>query len=188
MHVDDLDTPLEETLTALADLVAAGKTRYLGWSNVRAWRLERIRGLCERHGWPVPVAVQQQHSYLRPNAGARGTIVDSEQLDYLGHNPELTLVAYSPLLKGMYGDPGKRSHEIMAAYRGPDTDARLAAVAELARDLGVTPNQVALAWMLHQTSPASVALVGPRTFAQAEESLGALEVKLSGEQLARLGG
>ena len=187
VHVDDLATPLEETLAALADLVAAGKIRHLGWSNVRTWRLERIRALCERHGWPAPVAVQQQHSYLRPKAGVNTrSIVDDEQLDHLRHNRDVSLVAYTPLLKGVYGDPAKRSHNVMSSYTGPDTDARLAEVAELASELEVTPNQVALAWLLHQTEPAPVALIGPRTFPQFEESLAALDVKLSDEQLSRL--
>ncbi|GAB3456277.1 aldo/keto reductase [Actinophytocola sediminis] len=188
VHVDDLDTPLEETLSALAELVAAGKTRYLGWSNVRTWRLERIRALCERHGWPAPVAVQQQHSYLRPTAGtgSRGIAVESEQLDHLRHNRELTLVAYSPLLKGAYGNPARRGHHVMSAYRGPAADARFATVATLAGELGVTPNQVVLAWLLHQTEPAPVTLIGPRTFAQAAESFAALDLTLSAEQLATL--
>lgn len=187
VHVDDLATPLEETLAALADLVAAGKIRHLGWSNVRSWRLERIRALCEHNGWPAPVAVQQQYSYLRPRPGAdTRSIVDDEQLDHLRHNKDLTLVAYSPLLKGVYGDPAKRTHHVMSRYQGPDAEARLAAVSDLAGDLGVTPNQVALAWLLHRTEPAAVALIGPRTLPQFEEALPAVRLKLSDEQLTLL--
>ncbi|MCT2587885.1 aldo/keto reductase [Actinophytocola gossypii] len=187
VHVDDLDTPLAQTLDALAGLVAAGKIRYLGWSNVRTWRLERIRALCDRHGWPAPVALQQQYSYLRPRPGADlRSIVGDEQLHHLRHNPDLTLVAYSPLVKGAFGNPAKRAHHIMDSFRGPDADARFAAVEELAADLGATPNQVALAWLLHQTGPAAVSLVGPRTFAQLTEALPALELKLSDEQLTHL--
>lgn len=187
VHVDDLDTPLEETLETLAALVAAGKIRHLGWSNVRTWRLERIRALCERHAWPAPVAVQQQHSYLRPKAGANTrSIVDDEQLDHLRHNRDLTLVAYSPLLKGAYGNPARRAHPVMSEYGGPDTEARFAAVSDLAVDLGVTPNQVVLAWLLHQTAPTPVTLIGPRTLPQFEEALLALSIKLSDEQLTAL--
>src|SRR4051812_28752305 len=115
IHVDDRRTPLEETLEALAGFVQQGKVRYLGWSNVRTWRLERIRGLCARNGWPLPVAVQQQHSYLRPKAGlGSASIVDAEQLDYLRDNDDQTLVAYSPIVKGIYDSPAKRdSHWMM---------------------------------------------------------------------------
>jgi len=188
VHVDDLATPLEETLSTLADLVAAGKIRYLGWSNVRTWRLERILGLCERHGWPAPVALQQQHSYLRPKAGANVlSIVDAEQLDHLRHNPSVSLVAYSPMLKGIYDDPAKRAgHQAMVDYEGADVDARLAVLNELAGDLDVRPNQLVLAWLLHQTDPTPIPLVGPRTFEQYEAAVSALDIKLTDEQLTRL--
>ena len=187
VHVDDRSTPLEETLEALAGLVQAGKIRYLGWSNVRTWRLERIRQLCDRYGWPAPVAVQQQHSYLRARAGNdSASIAGPEQLEYLREHEDLTLVAYSPILKGIYDDPAKRSgHWAMEAYAGPDADARLAVLAEVAAEAGVTPNQLVLAWLLH-SSPRTVPLVGPRTPEQFEAALAALDVKLDEDQLRRL--
>jgi aryl-alcohol dehydrogenase-like predicted oxidoreductase len=188
VHVDDVGTPLEETLEALAGLVESGKVRYLGWSNVRTWRLERIRGLCARNGWPAPVAVQQQHSYLRPKAGSASvSITGVEQLDWLRANDDVTLVAYSPILKGIYDDPGKRSgHWAMTEYAGPDADARLAVLTEVAAEAGVKPNQLVLAWLMQQTDPRVVPLIGPRTPEQFEEALPALDVKLTGEQLQRL--
>ncbi|MBL7258754.1 aldo/keto reductase [Paractinoplanes lichenicola] len=188
VHVDDRATPLEETLEVLHSFVQQGKVRYLGWSNVRTWRLERIRQLCERHGWTLPVAVQQQHSYLRPNAGSDSAgIVDFEQLDYLAEHDDQTLVAYSPILKGIYDSAAKRDgHWMMANYTGPDAEARLAAVAEVAAEAGVTPNQLVVAWLLHQTSPRVLPLIGPRTVQQFEDSLPALDVKLTEDQLARL--
>ena len=190
VHVDDLDTPLEETLDALAGFVRAGKVRHIGWSNVRTWRLERILGLCDRHGWPAPVALQQQHSYLRPSAGANTlSIVDDEQLDHLRANPRVSLVAYSPILKGIYDDPAKRDgHASLADYAGPDADARLARLTALAAEMEVTPNQLVLAWLLHQTDPAPITLTGPRTPEQLDIALGALDIKLSGEHLAHLDG
>jgi aryl-alcohol dehydrogenase-like predicted oxidoreductase len=190
VHVDDLATPLEETLDTLAGFVKAGKVRHIGWSNVRTWRLERILGLCDRHGWPAPVALQQQHSYLRPTAGANTlSIVDDEQLDHLRANPRISLVAYSPILKGIYDDPAKRDgHQVMADYAGPDADARLARLTALAGELDVTPNQLVLAWLLHQTDPTPITLVGPRTPDQLDTALGALDIKLSAEHLALLDG
>jgi aryl-alcohol dehydrogenase-like predicted oxidoreductase len=115
VHVDDRSTPLEETLEALAGFVAEGKIRYYGWSNVRTWRLERIRQLCLQNGWPMPAALQQQHTYLNRRAGLdSASIVEDEQLDYLRNHSDLTLVAYSPLLKGLYDSPDQREgHWIM---------------------------------------------------------------------------
>ena len=188
MHVDDRVTPLEETLEALDGFVRAGKVRYLGWSNVRTWRLERIRQLCARHGWAAPVAVQQQHSYLRPKAGNDSvSIVGAEQLDYLREHDDLTLVAYSPILKGIFDDPAKRTgHWMMEGYAGPDADARLAAVEAVAAEVGVAPNAVVLAWLMQQNSPRVIPLIGPRTPEQFEALLPALDVKLSDQQLTRL--
>lgn len=188
VHVDDRTTPLEETLDALAGIVAAGKARHLGWSNVRTWRLERIRALCERHGWPSPVALQQQHSYLRRRAGLRTpSIVDDEQLDYLATHEDLTLVAYSPLVKGIYDDAARRhGHYAMEPYDGPDAEARIAVLTEVAAEVGVTPNQLVLAWLLHQTSPGVIPLIGPRTLEQYDAAVPALDVKLTGDQVARL--
>jgi aryl-alcohol dehydrogenase-like predicted oxidoreductase len=188
VHVDDRSTPLEETLEALTGIVAAGKARYIGWSNVPTWRLERIRQLAAQHGWVAPVALQQQHSYLRRRAGLSHTsIVDAEQLDYLREHDDLTLVAYSPILKGIYDDPAKRhGHSVMESYRGPDAEARLAVLADVAAEVGALPNQVVLAWLMQQTSPRMVPLIGPRTLPQFEVALPALDLELSDDQLARL--
>ncbi|MEU4602683.1 aldo/keto reductase [Kribbella sp. NPDC023972] len=188
VHVDDRSTPLEETLEALAEIVAAGKARYIGWSNVRTWRLERVRALAEQNGWPVPVAVQEQHSYLRPKGGVNTlSIVDDEKIDYLRAHDDLTLVAYTPILKGVYDDPAKREgHPIMASYAGPDADARLAVLTEIAAELDVTPNQLVISWLLHATDPELITLIGPRTPEQLEVALAAADIKLTGAQLERL--
>jgi aryl-alcohol dehydrogenase-like predicted oxidoreductase len=188
VHVDDLATPLEETLEALAGIVAAGKARYIGWSNVSTARLARIRELCSQHGWPLPVAIQQQHTYLRPRPDSTSvSIVDDEQLGYLRTHPDQTLVAYSPILKGVYDDAAKRAgHWMMADYDGPRAQQRLAELAAVAEEVSATPNQVVLSWLMHQSSPTVVPLVGPRTLGQLESALAALDVTLTDEQAARL--
>ena len=192
VHVDDRSTPLEETLEALDGLVKAGKTRHLGWSNVRTWRLEAIKQLCDRYGWTAPVAIQQQHSYLRPKGSSNSvSIVGTEQLDWLRENTDAALVAYSPILKGIYDSAAKRSGSGDAAskfteYAGPDTEARLAAAAAVAAETGATPNQVVVAWLLAQDAPRVFPLIGPRTLEQLENLLPAADLKLSADQLTRL--
>jgi aryl-alcohol dehydrogenase-like predicted oxidoreductase len=186
VHVDDLSTPLEETLQALAGLVAAGKTRHIGWSNVSTARLQRIAALCAEHGWPAPVAVQQEHSFLRP-ATPTVSIVDDEQLAHLRAHPEATLVAYSPILKGVYDDPAKRhTHHVMRPYNGADTEARFETVSRVAAQLGVTGNQLVLAWLLHQQDPARVTLIGPRTLEHYDAAVAALDITLDPATLATL--
>jgi aryl-alcohol dehydrogenase-like predicted oxidoreductase len=188
VHVDDLNTPLEETLEALAGIVEAGKARYLGWSNVSTARLQEIRELCDQHGWPAPVAVQQRHSYLRPLPGRERTdTVDAEQRVHLAGRDDLTLVAYSPILQGLYDVPAKRiGPGLISIYEGPDTAARLAAVDAVADELGTTRSQVVLAWLMAQERPRVIPLVGPRTVEQYEELVASLDVSLDGEVVARL--
>src|SRR5690606_7928495 len=100
------------------------------------------------------------------------SIVDDEQLDYLRAHDDLTLVAYSPILKGSYDHPDKLANLwMMNAYKGPDADARLAVLRQVAAEVDATPNQVVLAWLMQQTAPILVPLIGPRTIEQYEAAL-----------------
>lgn len=189
VHVDDRSTALEETLATLDDFVREGKVRYVGWSNVRTWRLERLRGLCAANGWPQPVALQQQHSYLQPRAGLTGSsIVDDEQLDYLREREDLSLVAYSPLLKGLYDAPPaeRPGHRAMGPYAGDAAARRLAAVDAVAAETGCQPGQVVLAWMAARRSPRVIPLIGTTKVARYQEAAAALDLALTAEQLAAL--
>ncbi|NTV39582.1 MAG: aldo/keto reductase, partial [Demequinaceae bacterium] len=181
-HVDDRRTPLAESVGTFASFVADGSIGAYGWSNVSTWRLAQIRATAEANGWPQPAALQQQHSYLRKRAGLENlSIPGDEQLDYLRAYNDLQLVAYSPVLKGLYSDKGKRGGDFwaMANYRGPDADARLAAVDSVATATGATGNQVVLAWMMAQDSPRVLPLIGARTFDQYLECVEALDVTLT---------
>lgn len=188
VHVDDLATPLEETLETLAGFVSAGKVRHLGWSNVRTWRLERIRQLCERNGWPAPVALQQEHTFLRRRAGLRTpSIVDDEQLDYLEQHPELQLVAYSPLLKGLYDDQSSADANWMFEnYRGPDAEARFAALNDVAERHGVRPGQVVIGWMQQRRAPRAIPLIGTSRIDRYREAAAGLTLPLTAEDLQQL--
>lgn len=189
VHVDDRRTPLEETLSTLAEFVAEGKVRHLGWSNVRTHRLEAIRLIAAQNGWPAPVAVQQQHSYLLRRPGLRhASIVDDEQAEYLTEHPELSLVAYSPVLKGLYDlTPQQREgHWALDPYAGESADRRIAAVQQVAAELGATGTQVVLAWLLAQTAPRVIPLIGTTKVSRYLEAATALGIELSAEQLAAL--
>lgn len=181
IHVDDMVTPLEETLETLDEIVRAGKVRYIGWSNVWTWRLERIRALCRENGWTVPIVVQQQHSYLKPRTGGRN-VAGPDMLDWLQHNPDAVLAAYSPILSGVYEG---RDKSIYKQYDGPETETQLAAVAKVAQELGVTRSQVVLAW-LQQSSKQVVPIIGPRTWEHYEAYAPAFDLELAPEHLALL--
>src|SRR3954468_4389545 len=145
VHVDDRSTPLEETLEALDGFVRAGKVRHLGWSNVRAWRLERIRSLCAANGWTQPVALQQMRTYVRPPATDGGSPVDNEQLDYLAEREDLTLFAYSPTFKGSYDSDERGEHVRRAGWGDAANEERRQRVQKVAADLGCTANQLVVA-------------------------------------------
>jgi aryl-alcohol dehydrogenase-like predicted oxidoreductase len=183
-HVDDRDTPMEETMAAFDRLVSAGKARLVGASNFLAWRLEKARWVSQTHGWAEYCCVQQRYSYIRPKPGASfgaQIAANDDLLDYC-RTRGLTMLAYSPLLSGAY----TRADRFFAeGYLGPDTDARLAALKAVSTEVGATANQVVLAWM-QQSDPPVIPLVAASTADQMRENLGALEIELGAEQMARL--
>ena len=183
-HVDDRNTPQEETLEAFDRLVKAGKVRLIGASNFLAWRLEEARWISQTHGWAEYCCIQQRYSYVRPKPGASfdpQLAANDDLLDYC-RGRDLTLLAYSPLLGGAYTRP---DHPFAGQYLGPDTDARLKVLKKVAQEVGATPNQVVLAWMV-QSDPVVIPLVAASTPEQMQENLNALEIKLSAEQMAHL--
>ena len=189
-HIEDPAVPLDETVEGFAALVAEGTVGLLGVSNHWAWRVERARALAAAEGLPGYEVLQYQHSYLRPRSdlpgllspdGAQG-VVGGDLLSYLRAEPELSMVVYSPLLKGGY----VREDRLDAVeYGHPGTSARLAALREVARDAGATVNQVVLAWLIGGEVP-MIPLVGASSAAQLDESLAAVDLELTAEQRARL--
>jgi len=185
-HVDDRATPQEETLGAFAKLVQAGKVRYLGASNFRAWRLADAAAISATQGWPGYCCIQQRHTYLRPTPGASfgGQVVANADLfDYVrAQQGALTLLAYSALLGGAYT---RADRPLPEQYRGPDSDARLAVLRQAAGETGCSPNQIVLAW-LRQSDPPVLPLIAASSSEQLAENLGALDLTLSTDQMARL--
>ena len=181
-HIDDRDTLLEETVGAFAGLAERGTVGLLGASNTATWRIERARGLAQRR--PAYSCVQQRYSYLPALQGlADFDMISAELKDYAAAE-NLTLFAYSPLLGGAYANPDKR---LPAAFDHPTAQARLAELYDVAMELGVSANQVVLAWLLQEDRPV-IPIPGASSVAQLEEILTATELKLDDEQLARLAG
>ncbi|MFE6049655.1 aldo/keto reductase [Kitasatospora sp. NPDC056446] len=184
-HVTDPATPVEETMGAFAELVSTGLVTTLGCSNHSAAELATANGLAAERGWPGYHCVQQRHTYLRPRPDADFGIqrhADESLLSDLARQPDLTLLAYSPLLGGAYVRPDRPLPE---QYDGPGGRARLAVLAEVAREAGATVNQVVLAWLLRHPVP-TVPVIGVSSVAQLEESLAALDLTLDEQQLHRL--
>lgn len=190
-HIDDRETPMEETLEALNQFVQEGKVRYIACSNFRTWRLERALGISKQHGWAQYVAVQQEYSYFRPKPGATFGIdvhTDDEQLDFLRANEDVALVAYSPLLKGIYDDPQKRERYYnWANYNYDDTLARLKVLSEMAARRGVSNSQLVLAWLLHR-QPRVIPIMAASRMEQFEHNMKSLSIALSDEEMTVLNG
>lgn len=183
-HVDDRKTPLEESLEALDRLVKAGKVRFVGASNYLAWRLEQARWISETRGWTQLCCIQQRYTYLRLRPGATFSpqvMANDDLLDYC-NSTGMTLLAYSVLLGGAYTRADRSMPEQVS---GADNEKRLATLRAVAQEIGATVNQVVLRWMM-QSSPAILPLIAASDEAQLQENLGALDIRLSPEQMERL--
>ncbi|OCI31840.1 aldo/keto reductase [Oerskovia enterophila] len=183
-HVMDPATPLEETVAALAELVAEGRVGALGCSNHDLETLSAAHQVAEELEVPGYSAVQQRFTYLQPaprtDFGVQ-QVADAELLRYLADRPGCTAVGYSPLLSGAYS----RRDRMPAAYSGAGSEARLYALDQVADEHGVSAGQVVLAWMLEREQRV-VPVVGVSRVAQLDECLAAAALRLDAEQLARL--
>lgn len=179
LHLDYEETPLAETIAAVADIVRAGKVRYWGLSNFRAWRIVEAVKTAEAMGAPPPVAVQ-------PYYNAMNRMPEVEILPACRHFG-LGVVPYSPLARGVLTGKYDPARPPSADTRAGRKDARmmqtefrkeslLAAqkIKAHAEKKGMTAGQFALLWVLANKITTSV-LAGPRTFAQWKEYVGAFD-------------
>ncbi|MBD3922093.1 aldo/keto reductase [Paenibacillus sp. PR3] len=184
-HIDDTNTPLEETLETFDRLIKAGKVRALGCSNYPFSRLLEAKEISTTKGLASYSCIQQRYTYLQPRINADFGIqvsADDNLLAYCKENDDFTMLAFSPLLGGLYS---REDASIPDGYRSEEQLSRLQAIRKVARELGATPNQVVLAWML-QNVPKVLPLVAVSDLAQLEENLGALHIQLDAELLEHL--
>lgn len=188
-HIEDHEVPLRETVEGFAELVAEGTVGLLGVSNHAVWRVERARALAAAAGLPGYEVFQYAHSHLRPRYDVPDDLFPDgslghagpDLLGYLREETGLTLVAYSPLLKGAYTHPDR----LPADFDHPGTPARLKVLHEVAEETGATVNQIVLAWQIGGNLPI-LPLAGVSSVAQLEENLAAVDLELTEEQRARL--
>ncbi len=188
IHRWDPETPIEETLGALDDVVRAGKARYIGASSMPAWRFAKALYLSERHGRARFVSMQNHYNLVYRE--------EEREMLPLCVEEGIGVIPWSPLARGFLA--GNRR----AADRGETARAKTDAIAhnlyyaeadfavadrntEVAAARGVSPAQVALAWLLRQ--PAVTApIVGASKIAHLDQAVAALDISLTDDEVRRL--
>lgn len=187
IHRYDHETPLEETLEALNDVVRAGKARYIGASSMWAWQLMKALGIQERRGWARFVTMQNHYNLVYRE--------EEREMIPLCIDQGVGLIPWSPLARGFLTGNRPRGQEpatvrgrtdqLSHAYYSEPDYAIVERVTELAGKGGVPAAQVALAWLLHK--PGVVApIVGASKMPQLEDAVAALELRLSEAEIAVL--
>lgn len=192
MHGWDPYTPIGESLRAFDDVVTAGKVRYIGVSNFKAWQVMKALDLSSANGWTRFVAAQYQYSLVQRD-------IEYEYTDLLAEEG-VGIVPWGPLgggfLSGKYrrgerpsvGRIAQAPNEQEEAWGRRNNERNwntLDAVGEVAEERGVGYAQIALAWLRAQPNVGSV-IVGARTMEQFEANIGAADISLTDEEIARL--
>jgi aryl-alcohol dehydrogenase-like predicted oxidoreductase len=187
-HAPDYDTPIDETLRAMDDMVRSGKVRYIACSNFRAWRLCEALWVSDKLGLDRFSCVQPLYNIVNRD-------IEVELLP-LCQTHQVGVVSYSPLARGIltgkYAPGTKPTEGTRAARNDPrmmqaewreESLAVSQSLAEYCQGRGTTTSQFALAWCLANPILTSV-IVGPRTMEQFEDNLGCLALSLTPEDEA----
>jgi aryl-alcohol dehydrogenase-like predicted oxidoreductase len=187
VHRWDPETPIEETMAALHDIVRAGKARYVGASAMFAWQLAKAQFTAQSAGLTRFVSMQN-HYNLVYREEERETIPFCQ-------DQGIAVVPYSPLARGLLAGTRERgggerslragSDPVLAAhYDDADFDV-VDAVRAVAAERGLPPAQIALAWLLGRPA-VSAAVVGATKLGHVDDAVAALEVTLTDEEVERL--
>jgi aryl-alcohol dehydrogenase-like predicted oxidoreductase len=183
VHVWDSSTPIEETMRALDDAVRAGKVLYVGISDAPAWVVARGHTIAELRGWSPFTALQVPYNVIDRD-------IERELLP-MAESLGIGVTAWSPLaggiLSGKYTRPGGVTGPSRHDPAKLDERQLAAAIAvqAVADEAGATPSQVAIAWTAAR-SKAIVPMIGARSLEQVLDNLGAIDVRLTREQVATL--
>ncbi len=190
IHRWDEETPIEETLSALTELVDEGKVNYLGASTMAAWQLTKALWKSDVNGFERFDVTQPMY-----HAAASGPVED--YLDVCA-DQDIAVCPYSPLAGGFLTGKYERDGDVPAGSRADLVDyfedyymseegwEILDEVRAVADELDGTPAQVALRWLIQQREFTCTPIVGARTTDQLEENVGAVEIELSGDQYDRI--
>ncbi|MBE8991163.1 aldo/keto reductase [Nostoc sp. LEGE 12450] len=184
IHRWDYETPIEETLEALHDIVKAGKVRYLGISSVYAWQFAKALYTADIHGWTRFVSIQNHYNLVYRE--------EEREVIPLARDQGIGIIPWSPLARGFlsgnrnksdYGQTLRaKTDEFAHKLYYQDSDFQIVErVVELATKRGVKPTQIALAWLLHQpgvTSP----IIGASKIEHLKKAVEAVDLELSDQE------
>lgn len=188
IHRFDENTPIEETLEALHDIVKAGKARYIGASSMAAWQFAKMLYVAERHGWTRFVSMQNHYNLVYRE--------EEREMLPLCREEGVGVIPWSPLARGFLAGNrrGERHGETLRAQTDDyahqlyytESDFAIAdRVVALAARRGVKPAQVALAWLLAQPG-VTAPIVGASKMPQLDEAVEALSLTLDPDELQSL--
>lgn len=186
IHRWDYDTPIEETMEALHDIVKAGKTRYIGASAMYAWQFQKALHVAEKHGWTRFVSMQNHYNLIYRE--------EEREMMPLCREEKIGVTPYSPMASGRlirdWSETTKRLETDQIARSKYDTTASadklvVDRVVEIAEKREVLRIHVALAWLLHK-APVAAPIIGATKISHLEDAVGALSVKLTPEEIAYL--
>ncbi len=181
-HIDFLDSPVEERLIAFTKLKEQGKIRFAGISNTSAWRIQQCLDLSKNNGHISYSCIQQKYSYLRPKRNAdlwMQKLLSEEMMQLAELNKNITLLAYSTLLSGVYSNPDKPLPE---DYRTTDNSLRMALLKSLAEAKGCSLGQLVLSWIMHHNTRI-IPIISGSTIEQMEENIQATKLKLNDTEM-----
>jgi 1-deoxyxylulose-5-phosphate synthase len=188
IHRWDFTTPIEETLEALDSAVRAGKVRYLGASSMAAWQFHKALNLQKENGWHRFISMQNHYNLVYRE--------EEREMNPLCIDQGVGLIPWSPLARGFLAGNRDRKGSGPTARAKSDEFARnmyfnesdfgvLDAVEKVAKARGVTPSQVACAWIL-QAPGVTAPIIGATKLAHLKEAIAAVDVKLSADEVTAL--
>jgi aryl-alcohol dehydrogenase-like predicted oxidoreductase len=188
IHRYDYDTPLEETLEALDDVVRAGKVRYLGASSMHAWQFMKAIGIQRANGWATFISMQNYYNLLYRE--------DEREMLRLCASEGIGVTPWSPLARGRLARPSGVENATERAktdafgktlfVKTTDIDAPvIERTNEIARERGVSPAQIAMAWLLRK-SAVTAPIFGATKSHHLEDAIAAASLTLTDEEMTRL--
>jgi 1-deoxyxylulose-5-phosphate synthase len=186
IHRWDYNTPIEETMEALYDVVKAGKARYIGASSMYAWQFQKALHVAEKNGWTKFVSMQNHLNLIYRE--------EEREMLPLCREEGIGVTPYSPLASGRltrdWSETTHRSETDQIQKSKYDSTAAadrvvVERVAALAEKYGVPRLHIALAWLL-QKEPVTSPIIGATKISHLEDAVGALNIKLTAEEVAYL--